>query len=240
VYIKTILLLSQAAAMVPVMTQSAALLPWKWVGSWKFRTAYRKACEQGFVCLHVGSKYVRLNGCLNTDIMPAAPLYLDASKRLPIKDNTADYIFGEHVIEYLPRAAAIGFFRESYRVLKPGGVLRISTPDIGTHARAYLHDPESVRRLNERNRKRGYRYTHYPVDIFNKTFFEDENVCEYDAETLMQMLGSVGFRELTRCEVGESQHCALRGVERHDVGSIADHFTCVIEATKLLESEVKK
>lgn len=142
------------------------------------------------------------------------------------------YIFNEHFIEHVPRHAAVVFLRESFRVLKPGGILRISSPDVEALARAYLNHPEQVRLLNERNRRHGYQHTYYPVDILNKAFLEDDNVCLYDAQTLKQLLISAGFRDITRCKVGESRHTALCGIEQHDVGSIADEFMCVIEATK--------
>lgn len=47
------------------------------------------------------------------------------------------------------------------------------------------------------------------------------------------MLRSVGFQEITRYRVGLSRHSALSGIERHDVGSIEDEFTLVIEAKKI-------
>ena len=67
---------------------------------------------------------------------------------------------------------------------------------------------------------------------YAKAWLEDCHVCLYDAQTLQQVLSSAGFQNITRCKVGESRHTALSGIERHDVGSIADEFTCVVEATK--------
>ncbi|MFH0897588.1 MAG: hypothetical protein V1850_06035, partial [Candidatus Bathyarchaeota archaeon] len=77
-------------------------------------------------------------------------------------------------------------------------------------------------------------YTCYPVDLLNKAFLEDRHVCLYDAQTLQQLMNSVGYENITLCKVGESCHAALSGIEGHDVGSIADEFTCVVEATKPL------
>jgi SAM-dependent methyltransferase len=47
--------------------------------------------------------------------------------RLPLRDRTADAIFALHIIEHLssPRE----FFREARRVLRPGGILIIATPN---------------------------------------------------------------------------------------------------------------
>jgi predicted SAM-dependent methyltransferase len=210
----------------------AVMLMWRLIGSLKFRITYQNARKEGNVCLHVGCGGVRLEGWLNTDISPSSPLYLDATRRLPIEDNSVSFIFSEHFVEHVPRRATLVFFEESFRVLRPGGILRISTPDAEALVRAYLNHPEEVRLLNERNRRYGYQYTCYPVDILNKAWLEDCHMCLYDAQTLQQLLSSAGFQNITRCEVGESCHTALSGIERHDVGSVTDEFTCVVEATK--------
>jgi len=119
-------------------------------------------------------------------------------------------------------------------VLYPEGILRISTPDVEALAREYLARSGRVLLLLERNERRGSKYARYPVDIFNKAFFEDSHACLYDGEVLEQMLRSVGFEDITRCSVGQSRHGALSGIERHGVGSIQEEFTLVIEAKKPL------
>jgi SAM-dependent methyltransferase len=229
---KNILLLTRINARIPGFRRALSYA-WMPIGSLMFRVSYRNACHRGNVRLHLGAGTVRLDGWLNTDVLPMCPLYLDASRRLPIRDNTISYIFGEHFLEYLPRQSVLAFFKESFRVLRPDGVLRITTMDIGALARAYLSDPESVRLLNERNRQLGYHYTSYPIDILNKAFFEDGNVCEYDAHAVEQLFNEAGFQNIIHCQVGVSSHPALSGVERHDVGSILEKFVCVTEGTKL-------
>jgi len=206
---------------------------WRPVGCLWFKAAYRSACKTGDVRLHVAAATNRLDGWLNTDIFPhLSPLFFDGTHPFPVRESTVSYIFSEHFIEHIPRRAAQAFFRESLRVLKPGGVLRISTPDAQALAEAYLDHPEQVHLLNERNRGLGYQYASYPIDILNTAFKEDFHVCLYDAQTLQQLLGEAGFRDITRCKVGESRYAALSGIERHFVGTIEDEFTLVMEATK--------
>ena len=214
--------------------RSFIILVWRGVGSPKFRAAYRDACASGDVRLHIGSGTVRLDGWLNTDILPTAPLFLDATQPFPLRDNSVRYIFCEHFLEHISRHAAFQFLKESFRVLHPEGILRISTPDVEALAREYLAGSERVRLLLDRNERLGYKYARYPVDILNKAFYEDSHACLYDHELLEQMLHSVGFQEITRYRVGLSRHSALSGIERHDVGSIEDEFTLVIEAKKPL------
>ena len=54
----------------------------------------------------------------------------DIRKRLRFESGSARAILAEHVIEHIPFLQALGFFRECHRVLEPGGVLRISFPDV--------------------------------------------------------------------------------------------------------------
>lgn len=215
--------------------RQAAIYARKTVATWRFRRAYHNAYhKEGDVRLHVGAGTVHIDGWLNTDVSSDCPLFLDATRRFPVMDDSVSYIFTEYCIEHMPRHGAITFFKESFRVLKPGGILRFITPDVEALASAYLKDPERVRLLNERNRWHGYKYHCYPVDILNKAFLEDGHVCLYDAQTLEQLLSSVGYQNITRCKVGQSCHAALSAIERHDVGSTADEFACVIEASKPL------
>jgi SAM-dependent methyltransferase len=217
-----------------LMLYLARLGWWRPTAGLKFRLAYDRARRKGKVYLEVGAGPNRLEGWLSTDKYPPAPLFLDVTRRFPIADNSVSCVFGEHFIEnLLPRNACLTFLKETCRVLKPGGVLRISTPDIEALARAYVSRSAEVLQLNERNKLRGYCYSDYPVDIFNKHFLEDGiKVCHYDFAALKALLLIAGFREIIRSKVGESEHPELQGIERHDVGSIADEFTCVVEATK--------
>lgn len=52
----------------------------------------------------------------------------DITRTLPFGDSSVEAIFTEHVIEHVPMADAVYFFREAYRVLAPGGSLRTVFP----------------------------------------------------------------------------------------------------------------
>jgi len=58
-------------------------------------------------------------------------LALDVTKGpLPFADNSVDVIFDEDFIEHLDQRQIMLFLAESFRVLKPGGVHRVTTPDL--------------------------------------------------------------------------------------------------------------
>jgi SAM-dependent methyltransferase len=48
---------------------------------------------------------------------------------LPFRDASFDFAFAEHFLEHLFLDDAVRLFRECYRALRPGGVLRVLVPD---------------------------------------------------------------------------------------------------------------
>lgn len=64
---------------------------------------------------------------------------VDITKRLPWPDNSADFINIEHCLEHVSGPDGYRFLEEAKRVLKIGGILRVSVPVLDalppTHAR---------------------------------------------------------------------------------------------------------
>lgn len=68
---------------------------------------------------------------------PAGVVFADVSKRIPAEDDSVDFIYCAHMIEHLSRWQALAFVRECNRVLRPGGWLRLATPDLELMIRDY-------------------------------------------------------------------------------------------------------
>ena len=60
------------------------------------------------------------------------------NRPLPLHDDSFDAIYSFHVIEHLSPAANERFMRDVHRLLKPGGIYRVSTPDLEFLATEYL------------------------------------------------------------------------------------------------------
>lgn len=56
--------------------------------------------------------------------------YGDATKRLPIEAGSVDVLYSSHMLEHLDRNEADRFLKGVFRVLRPGGIIRIAVPDI--------------------------------------------------------------------------------------------------------------
>jgi len=63
---------------------------------------------------------------------------LDLRERLPYDTGSVDRIFSEHFLEHLHRHDAVKLLKECRRVMIPGGVIRVSVPDLRTLIDKYL------------------------------------------------------------------------------------------------------
>lgn len=61
-------------------------------------------------------------------------------KNLPYGDNTVDFILIEHCLEHVASPGALHFCEEAFRILKPGGVLRVCVPVIDRLERSSAKD----------------------------------------------------------------------------------------------------
>ena len=94
----------------------------------------------GFQGLQIGSGSFARPGWMNSDMVgtPGIDFPLDITKPLPFPDNCLDAIYGSEVIEHIERRYVVPFLKESRRILKPGGVLRLTTPDLKAVCELYL------------------------------------------------------------------------------------------------------
>jgi predicted SAM-dependent methyltransferase len=194
--------------------------------------------------LHIGCGPHHLYGWLNTDVVTSNDaLYLDATQPLPFPENTFSFIFSEHMLEHIPIDAAQVFMQECNRVLKPGGVLRLATPDM-----AFLFalwegkDPSTSARYFSNAARHFVKYPRLAnkCTTINNFFYNWGHCFIYDQETITHVMRLSNFQRIQRVEVGESDNTALQRLERHGL-SISDEFnkleTMVMEGTKPNKSE---
>jgi predicted SAM-dependent methyltransferase len=63
---------------------------------------------------------------------------LMSGKQMPIESGVASVIFSRYTLEHVTDEAVNFFLEDAYRVLAPGGYLRLIVPDIEIYYRAYL------------------------------------------------------------------------------------------------------
>lgn len=190
--------------------------------------------------LQLGSRAHRRPGWLASDIDPKHPavLAIDASRPLPFPDDSLDLVHAEHLIEHLRFGPGQRLLRECRRVLRPGGVLRLATPDLARLVAVYRGDagPEGENYLDFACERwlSGRPYRH-PGFLLNHNLRAWGHVFVYDEEMLTRSLHDAGLVDVTRCALGESAHPDLRDMERH-LGSSPEARRAVGFETMVLEA----
>lgn len=100
----------------------------------------QQSYDPGATRLNVGGgkNHPVVTGWTVVDLRASADIRLDITAQpLPLADSSAALIFCSHVLEHIP-PHRLGFvLAEFFRVLQPGGLLRLAVPDIEKAARAY-------------------------------------------------------------------------------------------------------
>lgn len=63
---------------------------------------------------------------------------LMALEPLPIASNSAELVYSSHTIEHVTDEAVRNMLAESHRILKPGGAIRLTTPDAALEFQAFI------------------------------------------------------------------------------------------------------
>lgn len=170
--------------------------------------------------LHIGCGANHLAGWLNTELCPRGDeIFLDATRAFPLPDHAFDYVYSEHMIEHIPYPDAVRMMRECHRVLRRGGIVRIVTPDLSfletllveplpPRLQAYVEYAHAERRIDAPAPRGVYVFNHF-MRAWGHQFI-------YNHQVLADLLASAGFAEITRHELNDSPHDALRGLAKTD------------------------
>lgn len=109
----------------------------------------------------------------------------DAALGLPFADGVADFVYSSHFLEHLFKEEAQHVLRESFRVLKPGGVIRVCVPDLA-HALS----------LYGAGRKREMLENYFFVE--DRSSYLARHKYMYDFELLKTGIEAAGFTNVRR------------------------------------------
>jgi len=182
--------------------------------------------------LQVGCGPNALIGWLNADII-SGNIYLNAKRKMPFKAKTFDFVFCEHFIEHLTRESGLKFLNECHRILKTGGVHRITSPDLEKIIDLYYDRNVYVKR-QKLIEQYGKCADLQLCELFNDYMHNWGHKFIYDRKTIAQTLFNIGFIDITFCEYKKSSYSELSDLERHleeySLLNLAETF--VVEAKK--------
>jgi predicted SAM-dependent methyltransferase len=168
------------------------------------------ALPQKDLLINIGCGPKSLRGWINLDSARGDEIDVvwDLRRGLPFPNESATAIFGEHVIEHVPRPDAETLLLECRRVLQTGGVLRLSTPDAGRFLRSYAGDQKFLAD------ERFVDPADTPMDRVNMMMREfGQHLWSYDAESLIRLLQNVGFSSVEERAFGVSAHQSMQGID---------------------------
>jgi predicted SAM-dependent methyltransferase len=194
----------------------------------------------GALKLHLGCGAHTLPGWLNIDIA-AGELRLDLRHGLPCAEQSAAIVYLGHLLEHLDYPQeALALLRETWRVLRRGGLIRVAVPDIASFAQAYvLGDQQFFQQFRAQWQRPAAPslladFLHY-AGAGGFPHVADRHRFGYDEDTLRALLAQAGFSQIRRCRRGDSASAEAQ----LDYSPALTHsasgrpFTLIMEAEKV-------
>jgi predicted SAM-dependent methyltransferase len=128
-------------------------------------------------------------------------------KRWPFPDNSCEAVYAGDVWEHFTREQADWLTREAFRVLRPGGVLRLRTPDGAKMFRNYLAAFDAAREATGPERDRHMLELRRWLDMYFRDLLTRKiwlgsighyHKWHWDEVQLCDLLQSVGFVDVSR------------------------------------------
>lgn len=149
---------------------------------------------------------------VNLDLFPfpGVTCLYDCRKELPFPDDSVKCIFTEHFFEHIDYFEEVPLFlSECYRVLEPGGTIRIIVPDAEKYLRAYCaegwEELAKVRPLRPDHSDNDESRFNTKMEVVNGTFRRYfEHKYAYDFSTLDFILRRHGFCDVQKQSYGKS------------------------------------
>ncbi len=142
----------------------------------------------------VGKGWTNIDNNSDHNIEKKLDLNWDLRKSLPYKDDYADMIFHEHFIEHLQKTEGEEFLRECYRLLKPGGAMRIGWPDTARMIEAYTTKDKKYFDYVSLHVDGGMNFRSWD-ELLVDFFYSWQHRYGYTREHLKLLLTLIGFKD---------------------------------------------
>jgi predicted SAM-dependent methyltransferase len=164
------------------------------------------------------------------NIKGADVLNWDITKGLTLQGESVKCIYASHFIDHLFLTEGFDFLRNCFYLLKPGGVARITCPDLGLWIDRYnANDMEFFDKYKET-----FIEGNYPLNtkgqIFMYALYGWHHKWGYDYESLKDIMRRVGFPEVSRKEYNQSVIGNITEIEPSQPERIME--TLYVEAVK--------
>lgn len=146
----------------------------------------------------------------------------DVTKKIPLPDNTVEFIYASHIVEHLSIEDFYFFINDCYRLLKTDGILRIVCPDLKKWVLAYINRDEDFFKnyyeILKSNYKKpwskvDYHFVNLPADFFMSSFYNWNHKWGFDMESILLHLKLCGFTQVLNTEYRKSLFFDIEKIE---------------------------
>jgi len=178
--------------------------------------------------LNIGCGHDYVSGWLNIGLFPAEEipenaladtgeglvLNFDMRQRLPIASGSVEYIYASHFIEHLDFQEGIGFLKQCHDLMKSGGIIRLTCPDMEMWIKKYSGDDTGFfddykslfsPGIHPSVRTKG--------EIFMSQVHNWGHKWNYDFDSIYHVLKMVGFGKIVKKSLHESGIPEIRALE---------------------------
>lgn len=120
----------------------------------------------------------------------------DLTKPLPFPTNSVDAVYSAHCLEHFTKTSAERIVAETFRVLKPGGVLRLLVPDSEGLLKSYADGKIDASDLLYK----ALVVQDTPPRLLRAPQVSDNHLCLYDHKSVIRLLERSGFRPVEVCQ----------------------------------------
>lgn len=184
-----------------------------------WKSDWRNVDGGPLTCLLPLRKLRMLNFLLPETVMTYPPDLVRADFRrmpMPFPNNSASVIFSGYCLEYLTRSESTRLLHDCFRILAPGGLIRLCQTDAQTIAEAYLSNrpdgpsTEAADNVASFLSHAAPNHTRLGIRLFRRGGVQQL----FDKPSLEYVLSQVGFEQMTSCEPGKGDCPDLEWIER--------------------------
>ena len=155
--------------------------------------------------VYVGCGHHRMKGFVHAEISiskdKSGPpeILADMTERIPLDNDSVDLVFSRATLEHLTYRELINHFLECFRILKPGGYVRMVVPSFDMIIKEYkekIYWPDFEKHPDFPNENY--------VDTFISTILYHDHYYLHNFNTLSRALEKTGFDGPRECDPGDT------------------------------------
>ncbi len=171
-----------------------------------------------------------IDGWLNVDanmFTAKADLWTDFMYSLPFRNTSIESIYSHHVVEHIREDLVQRHFNEMFRVLIPGGTIRVGGPNSDSAVKKYLQG--DLFWFSDYPRK----YSSIGGKLVNFIYCANEHLIALTPSYLEELMGSAGFTDIKFCTpTKDSQYFGRDVLDKESESDFEFTHTLIVEGRK--------